>query len=134
MKGLINVGSKPKYSSKGQQGVIGRREHHDLGDNPSLPKEPADNLDLRSHRDLSLVRADEQGSFGFLLQALGKRTAAESRNLQVRSFSQLIESDGQDFELGELSHTESIWRPNQKANGNREKHSFKKIRIKDVGI
>jgi hypothetical protein len=104
-----------------------------MGDNPSLPEEPADNLGLRSHRDLSLVRADEQGPFGFL-QALGKRTAAEPRNLQVRSLSQLIESDGLDFELRELSHTESIWRPNQKANGNREKHSFKKIRITDVGI
>ncbi len=71
MKGLINVGSKPKHASKGQPGVIGRREHHDMGYNPSLPEEPADNLGLRSHRDLSLVRADEQGSFGLLLQALG---------------------------------------------------------------
>ncbi len=42
-----------------------------MGYNPSLPEEPADNLGLRSHRDLSLVRADEQGSFGLLLQALG---------------------------------------------------------------
>jgi hypothetical protein len=45
-----------------------------------------------------------------------------------------MESDGLDFELGELSHKNSIWRLNQKANGNREKHSFKKIRITDVGI
>ena len=105
-----------------------------MGDNPSLPKEQADDLGLRSHRDLSLVHADKQGSFGFLLQALSKRPPTKRHDLQIISFLQIREAQEPNREFRHFSHTESIWRSNQKANGNREKHSFKKIRITDVGI
>lgn len=134
MNGVINVCSKPKDSSKGQPGVIGRREHHDMGYIPSLPKEPADNLGLRSHRDLSLVHADEQGAVGFLLQALGKRPPTKRRDVRITSILQIGEALEPNREFRYYNHTESIWRLNQKANDNREKHSFKKIRITDVGI
>ena len=103
-------------------------------DNPSLLDEPADDLGVRSHRDLSLVRPDEQGAVGFLLKALGKRPPTKRRDIRVTSFLQIREALEPNREFRYFSHTESIWRPNQKANGNHEKHSFKKIRIIDVGI
>ena len=105
-----------------------------MGYNPSLPEEPADDLSLRSHRDLSLVGPDEQGAVGFLLQALGKRPPTKRRDVRIISFLQFREALEPNREFRYFSHTESIWHQNEKANGNREKHSFKKIRIIDVGI
>ena len=57
-----------------------------MGYIPSLPKEPADNLGLRSHRDLSLVHADEKGAVVFLLQALGKRPPTKRCDVRIVSF------------------------------------------------
>ena len=113
-----------RQPSKRHPGVIGRREHNDMCDNHSLLDEPADNLGLRSIRDLSLVRADEQRPFGFLPQALGKRPPTKRRNLRIIRFLQIREALGPDCELLEFSHTKSIWHTKQKANGNHGKYSF----------
>ena len=93
-------------------------------DNPSLLDEPADNLGLRSNRDLSLVRADEQRPFGFLPKALGKRPPTKRRNLRIIRFLQIREAQWPDYELLEFRHTKSICHLKQKANGNHEKYSF----------
>lgn len=59
MKPVINAVLKAKLPSKGHPGVIRRGEHNDVSHHPALLDKPADNLGLRSMRDLGVVGADE---------------------------------------------------------------------------